>query len=373
MVIRQGPVADVVMNRSFWKGKRVFLTGHTGFKGAWLSLWLQESGANLTGYSLAPSTTPSLFEAGDVANGMTSTIGDIRDPESLLKGLRQASPEIVFHLAAQPLVRQSYANPVETYATNVMGLVHLLEGVKATSSVRVLVNVTSDKCYENHEWPWGYRETDRVGGHDPYSSSKACAELITTSYRAAFFNPGEHPRHGVAIATARAGNVIGGGDWAEDRLVPDILRAIDDSRSVEIRNPDSIRPWQHVLEPLAGYLMLAEKLHCEGPEFGGAWNFGPNEGDCKTVRWVTERLMACWGRSPVWQKQELEPLHEATFLKLDCSKARSRLDWQPRWDLRKALDQVVSWHQQWRQGRNMRSVSIEQIHEYETNSAGASA
>ena len=373
MVIRQGPVADVVMNRSFWEGKRVFVTGHTGFKGSWLSLWLQAAGADVTGYSLAPSTTPSLFDVGNVAQGMKSVIGDIRDSGSLLKSLRQSSPEVVFHLAAQPLVRQSYSHPVETYATNVMGLVHLLEGVRASSSVKVLVNVTSDKCYENREWPWGYRETDRVGGHDPYSNSKACAELVTASYRASFFDPVDHARHGVAIATARAGNVIGGGDWAEDRLVPDILRAIDHSRPVEIRNPESVRPWQHVLEPLAGYLMLGERLYCEGPEFGGAWNFGPDHEDCKTVRWMTESLMACWGRSPDWKNQKVQPLHEATFLKLDCSKAKSRLGWQPRWALGEALDRVVRWHREWRQGRDMRGVSMQQIYEYETTVSKASA
>ncbi len=352
------------MNPDFWKGKRVFLTGHTGFKGSWLSLWLQQMGASLTGYALAPPTTPSLFELGAVGKGMHSIIADVRDAAALAKAMREARPEIVIHMAAQPLVRYSYANPVETYAVNVMGTVHLLEAVRQTGTVRALVNVTSDKCYENKEWLWGYREMEPMGGHDPYSNSKACAELVTAAYRSSYFNPAKYSEHGVAIASARAGNVIGGGDWAEDRLIPDILRAIEARQPVFIRSPHAIRPWQHVLEPLSGYLTLAEKLCTEGPAYAEGWNFGPPDTDARPVQWIVEQLTAQWGEGASWQLDANAHPHEAHYLKLDCSKARARLGWYPCWDLPTALAGIVRWHKQMLLGDNMRSVSLEQIADY---------
>lgn len=274
------------MNRSFWKNKRVFLTGHTGFKGAWLSLWLEEMGALVSGYSLAPNTNPSLFKLASVGKNMNSYIGDIRDLASLQRAMTAAKPDIVLHLAAQPLVRESYINPLETYSTNVMGTVHFLECIRSISSIRAAVIVTSDKCYENKEWPWSYRENEPMGGYDPYSNSKGCAELVTASYRSSFFNSSNYESHGVALASARAGNVIGGGDWAKDRLVPDILKSFEDSKKVIIRNPNAIRPWQHVLEPLSGYLTLAQSLFEKGPTNADAWNFGPSESEAKSVEWI---------------------------------------------------------------------------------------
>ena len=271
------------MNPSFWRSKKVFFSGHTGFKGSWLCLWLQQLGAEVTGYALAPPTSPSLFEVAHVAQGMKSLCGDIRDGAALAKAMREAVPDIVIHMAAQPLVRRSYLDPVETYSANVMGTVHLLEAVRQTQSVRAVVNVTSDKCYENKEWVWGYRESDPMGGFDPYSNSKGCAELVTAAYRNSFFNPAKYSEHHVALASVRAGNVIGGGDWAEDRLIPDILAAFEKSQPVVIRNPHAIRPWQHVLEPLAGYLQLAQKLYEDGATYAEGWNFGPNDEDAQPV------------------------------------------------------------------------------------------
>ena len=276
------------IDADFWRGRRVFLTGHTGFKGGWLALWLQRLGADVTGYALDPPTTPSLFAVARVGAGMRSIINDIRDAETLAQAMREAQPEIVIHMAAQPLVRYSYQAPVETYATNVMGTVHLLEAVRQTDSVRAVVNVTSDKCYENREWVWGYRENEPMGGYDPYSNSKGCAELVTAAYRNSYFNPAQYSQHGVALASARAGNVIGGGDWAEDRLIPDILRAIAAGEAVNIRSPHAIRPWQHVLEPLSGYLLLAQRLIEDGPAHAEGWNFGPSEEDARPVQWIVE-------------------------------------------------------------------------------------
>lgn len=272
---RESPMEGLVMNSKFWQGKKVFLTGHTGFKGSWLSLWLQSMEVQLTGYALPPPTNPSLFEEADVAIGMTSIAGDICNLANLTKSVQNSKPEIIFHLAAQPLVRHSYENPVETYSTNVMGLVNLFEAVRKTPEVRSVVIVTTDKCYENREWVWPYRENEAMGGHDPYSSSKACAELVTAAYRSSFYNPLEYKHHGVGIATARAGNVIGGGDWSKDRLIPDILNAVNTNTPIQLRNPNAIRPWQHVLEPLHGYITLAEKLYSNGQNFSEAWNFGP--------------------------------------------------------------------------------------------------
>jgi CDP-glucose 4,6-dehydratase len=357
---------DLGMNTGFWQGKKVFLTGHTGFKGGWLSLWLQQLGAEVHGYALAPSTDPSIFEVADVASGMaSSTITDIRDADALKAALAHSRPDIVFHLAAQPLVRYSYKSPVETYAVNVMGTVNLLEAIRDTKTVKAVVNVTTDKCYENREWVWPYREDEAMGGHDPYSSSKACAELITAAYRRSFFEA-----QGVALATARAGNVIGGGDWSEDRLIPDFLRAIDQQQPVVIRSPDAIRPWQHVLEPLCGYLLLAEYLYRKGASHSGAWNFGPADEDARIVGWIIEYMVQ---RMPgaSWRLDDASHVHEAHTLKLDSSKARSGLRWQPRWRLEQALDRVVAWHQAWKRGQDMHAFCLAQITEYEHEVRGS--
>lgn len=321
------------MTPDLWRNRRVFVTGHTGFKGAWLSLWLQRLGAEVTGYALAPDTTPSLFDAARVGEGMRSILGDVRDLDALRDALQQSNAEVVFHLAAQSLVRESYARPVDTYATNVMGTVHLLEAVRETKSVQAVVIVTSDKCYENRELAQPFREGEPLGGHDPYSNSKACAELVASAYRSSFF-----PN----IATARAGNVIGGGDWAKDRLVPDLVRAFTNGEAAVIRNPLSIRPWQHVLEPLHGYLLLAESL-LRG-EAADAWNFGPNESDIRPVQWVADALVSRWGNGARWTQDAAEHPHEAQTLKLDSTRARSLLRWTPRLSLDTALDWIVEWH-----------------------------
>lgn len=352
------------MNPSFWFGKRVFLTGHTGFKGSWLSLWLQQLNANITGFSLPPPTNPSLFETAQVAQGMSSIIGDIRNADALVQAMRQAAPDIVIHMAAQPLVRRSYVNPVETFSTNVMGTVNLFEAVRQTPSVRAVVNVTTDKCYENREWVWGYRENEPMGGFDPYSSSKGCAELVTAAYRNSFFNPVTDNTHQVAVATARAGNVIGGGDWAEDRLIPDIVRAVQSNQIVTIRNPRAIRPWQHVLEPLSGYLILAEKLYTEGAIFAEAFNFGPVEEDAKPVQWIVEELTHGWGGGAGWYVDGGINPHEAHYLKLDCSKARIMLGWNPRWPLDRALQAIITWHKAYQDGKNMHTLCLRQIADY---------
>jgi CDP-glucose 4,6-dehydratase len=354
------------MKHDFWRGKRVFMTGHTGFKGSWLSLWLQQLGATLTGYALTPPTNPSLFEVASVGQDMRSIIADIRDAEMLAKAMRETRPEIVIHMAAQPLVRYSYQAPIETYATNVMGTVHLLDAVRQTSTVRAVVNITSDKCYDNKEWPWGYRENEPMGGYDPYSSSKGCAELVTAAYRNSYFNPAKYAEHGIAIATARAGNVIGGGDWAENRLIPDILRAIEAGQPVNIRSPYAIRPWQHVLEPLGGYITLAEKLYREGSVFAEGWNFGPADEDAKPVQWIVEQLTAAWGEGAAWQLDQGSQPHEAHYLKLDCSKAKARLGWHPRWQLSDALSSIVAWHKGLLDRANMKTLTLNQIASYET-------
>ncbi|MQA23195.1 CDP-glucose 4,6-dehydratase [Rugamonas sp. FT103W] len=357
----------MAMNPSFWHGKRVFLTGHTGFKGSWLSLWLQQLGAHVTGYALEAPSKPSLFETAQVGAGMTSIIGDIRDGAALREAMTKAQPEIVIHMAAQALVRYSYANPVETYATNVMGLVNFFEAVRNTPGIKAVVNVTSDKCYENKEWAWGYRENEAFGGYDPYSNSKACAELVTAGYRSSFFNPEKYAEHGVGLGSGRAGNVIGGGDWAEDRLIPDMVRAIAAGKPVRIRSPHAIRPWQHVLEPLSGYLALAEHLYLQGADFAEGFNFGPHDIDARPVEWIISRLCESWGDGAGW---ELDPQagqqpHEAHYLKLDCSKARSRLHWQPRWHLGHTIDMIVAWHQAHARGADMRALTLAQIDTYQ--------
>ena len=347
----------VAVNSGYWQGKRVFLTGHTGFKGGWLALWLQAMGAKVHGYSLGPPTEPNLFSVARIGDGMSASIvADIRDADSFTRAMQAAQPEIVFHLAAQPLVRRSYADPVETYATNVIGTVNLFEAVRATPNIRAVVNITTDKCYENREWLWGYRENEPMGGHDPYSSSKACAELVTSAYRRSYFDAA-----GVAVASARAGNVIGGGDWAADRLVPDTLRAFDECRPVQIRYPSAIRPWQHVLEPLRGYLLLAEHLVSGDKTYAEGWNFGPDDSDARSVEWIVSHLADVWGHGACWIRDEAEHPHEAAYLKLDISKARSRLGWNPHWNLEQALDQTVSWYRAWQGGVDMRDFTLKQI------------
>jgi CDP-glucose 4,6-dehydratase len=353
------------MTAAFWEGRRVFLTGHTGFKGGWLALWLTSLGAKVHGYALRPAADPNLFTVARVADGLAShTIGDVRDAGALAQALASAAPDVVFHLAAQPLVRESYRSPAYTYAVNVMGVVNLLEAVRGCLSVRAVVNVTTDKCYENREWLWGYREPEPLGGRDPYSSSKACAELVTAAYRDSFLAAA-----GVAVATARAGNVIGGGDWAQDRLVPDFFRAAQAARPLTVRYPDATRPWQHALEPLSGYLLLAEHLCTHGQTGAQAWNFGPAEEDVKPVRWLLEQLTgALPGTS--WNQASGKQLHEAGLLKLDSSKARHRLGWQPRWGLAEALQKTVDWHRAWTAGRDLRALSLEQIRAYQGGGTG---
>lgn len=355
----------VVLKPSFWKGKRVLLTGHTGFKGSWLSLWLQSMDVDLIGYALAPPTLHSLFDVAEVGKGMTSILGDIRDLIKLQTVFSEHKPEIVLHMAAQPLVRHSYQNPVETYSTNVMGTVHLLEAVRNTPGVKAVVNITTDKCYENREWIWGYRENEPMGGYDPYSNSKGCAELVSSAYRSSFFNASSHVQHGVALATVRAGNVIGGGDWAQDRLIPDILAAFEQGRIVDIRNPHAIRPWQHVLEPLRGYLTLAECLYEQGASFAEGWNFGPVEEDARPVGWIVEQMAAMWGESAQWKVDMGDHPHEAHYLKLDISKARTRLGWQPALRLNDALRLIIDWSKQRQASADMRQLTLNQIQAYQ--------
>ncbi len=352
------------MNAEFWAGKRVFITGHTGFKGSWLSLWLQHMGAKVTGYALRPPTSPAMFEVADVGKGMISIIGDIRDGDAVRVAMKSAAPEIVIHMAAQPLVRYSYVAPTETYSTNVMGTVNVLEAARFVSGIRGIVNVTSDKCYDNREWVWGYREDEAMGGYDPYSSSKGCAELVTAAYRSSFFNKQNFPNQSASLASARAGNVIGGGDWAEDRLVPDILSAMSKGEPVCIRSPQAVRPWQHVLEPLSGYLLLAKKLYENGDEFAEAWNFGPNDVDAKPVQWIVEQLSELWGEGATWKVDTGQHPHEAHYLKLDCSKAYNRLHWRPKWNLSQTLAKIIAWQRAYLKKKDMRAKSIEQINEF---------
>lgn len=348
------------MNREFWRGKRVFLTGHTGFKGGWLVLWLAEMGVEVHGYALTPPTEPNFFTVANLQDRLTSsTIADIRDVATLTQAMQAAQPDIVLHLAAQSLVRCSYVAPVETYAVNVMGTVNLLEAVRLTPSVKAVVNVTTDKCYENREWVWPYRENEAMGGFDPYSSSKACSELVTAAYRRSFLHAAD-----IQLASARAGNVIGGGDWSDNRLIPDFLRAVDAGRTLTIRSPLATRPWQHVLEPLSGYLMLAEMLFIKGRGFAEAWNFGPEEACAKPVQWIVEYLC---GQVPgaTWHCDAALQPHEANMLKLDSSKAKVQLGWRPRWNLQTALGMTLVWHQAWKQGLSMVATSVQQIQAYE--------
>ncbi len=356
-----------MVDSDFWRERRVLLTGHTGFKGAWLALWLQMLGARVTGFSLGVPTQPSLYELARVGGGMEGIEGDVRDFRALAAALAAARPEVVIHMAAQSLVRPSFSEPRLTYEVNVMGTVNLLDAVRRDGNVRVVVNVTSDKCYENREWEWAYREHEPMGGHDPYSSSKGCAELVTDAFRRSFFCADASPR----LASARAGNVIGGGDWGEDRLIPDLMRAALEGRSVHVRSPDSIRPWQHVLNPLSGYLMLTQALWSSERHARG-WNFGPAEEDARPVRWIVQRMAALWPAQLPWVEgvePHRLPLHEARYLKLDSSRARSHLGWRPRWDLEQGLEATVAWYRALHAGEDMRAFTAEQIQSYQRAAA----
>ncbi len=353
------------MNHHFWKNKRVFVTGHTGFKGSWLCLLLNSLGAKVFGYSLKTHTSPNLFELLNIEKQIEiSNVGDVRDLAALKKAMMMTNPDIILHLAAQSLVRYSYEHPVETYETNVLGTVHILEAMRSSSTAKVFINVTSDKCYENKEWNRGYHEKDNMGGYDPYSSSKGCAELITAAYRSSYFNPKNFKQHGKAIATARAGNVIGGGDWASDRLIPDIMNALIRKEHPEIRFPFAIRPWQHVLEPLYGYLTLAEKMW-ESPElFSESWNFGPKDEDCQSVNWVVNKIYEIWEYTLGWQQTEKNEPHEANFLKLNIKKANKLLKWHPCWNLSEALQATVEWYQCWVKKQDILQLTLDQIAKY---------
>jgi CDP-glucose 4,6-dehydratase len=352
------------MDTTFWKFRKVFVTGHTGFKGSWLALWLLSMGAEVCGYALDPPTDPSLYRILDLEGQLQSIRGDIRDLSAISSAMQDFQPEVVIHMAAQSLVRLSYQNPVETYAVNVLGTVHLLEAVRNTPSVRAVVVVTSDKCYENQEWESPYREHEPMGGHDPYSSSKGCAELVTAAYRRSFFHSNGRAGHRVAVASARAGNVIGGGDWALDRLVPDIMRAFAAGNPVVIRKPEAVRPWQHVLEPLAGYLTLVERLYLEGPAFAEGWNFGPADSDARPVQYLVSELARLWGDAAKWQSGTAEKVHEAHLLRLDSSKARLQLGWSPRWSLDETLAKTVEWYKCFYGGDDARSCTLKQIAAY---------
>lgn len=361
----QRPLEHVVVDPGFWRGKKVLVTGHTGFKGSWLSLWLQSLEADLVGYSAGVPTTPSLFELAGIGEGMISVEGDVRDGAALEEVVARHRPEIVFHLAAQPIVRRSFRDPVETYETNVLGTVHLFEAVRKADFVRVLVNVTSDKCYEEREGAPPYREDDPKGGRDPYSSSKACAELVTAAYRHSFFTGGSTGSEQTALASARAGNVIGGGDWAEDRLVPDLMRSALSGAPALIRNPDAVRPWQHVLNPLSGYLLLAERLWTDR-SYADGWNFGPEEDDAKPVRWLVDRIRALWGDELSFEiEQDADHPREARSLELDSSKARSKLGWSPRWDLEQGVTSLVEWYKAYAAGRANRDLILTQIEAFQ--------
>jgi CDP-glucose 4,6-dehydratase len=351
---------ETVVTPNVWRGRRVLITGHTGFKGSWLALWLSELGAEVTGFALAPPTTPSLFETANIAKNVNHILGDVRDLDAVRSAVAKAQPEVVFHLAAQPIVRYSYQEPVETYATNVMGTVHVLEACRQVAGLRAIVAVTSDKCYENREWIWPYRENDPMGGYDPYSSSKGAAELVISAYRRSFFS------FGAGVASVRAGNVIGGGDWAADRLIPDLVRAFEAGRRPDIRSPQSVRPWQHVLEALGGYLMIAERLLGGDASAATGWNFGPSDDDAKPVSWIVENMLTKWGEGAPdgWDRPVGEQPHEAHLLRLDCSKARTELGWRPVLSLDDALRLVVEWHRAVHAGGDARQISLAQLAQY---------
>jgi CDP-glucose 4,6-dehydratase len=366
-------VADVdvfgrVVDERFWTGKRVLVTGHTGFKGSWLTLWLTSMGAEVVGVSNGRPTEPCLFDVTRLGVDVASVETDVRHLDQVERAVRDFQPDVVLHLAAQPLVRRSYQDPVETYATNVMGTVHVLEAVRRVGTARVVVNVTSDKCYENREWEWGYREDEPMGGRDPYSSSKGCAELVTAAFRSSFFAAHNTP----AVASVRAGNVIGGGDWGADRLVPDLMGAALSGVPVRVRSPQAVRPWQHVLNPLSGYLLLAQHLW-DAREFADGWNFGPPDTEVRTVGWIVNRITALWGPSLQWESDPDEQPHEAHVLRLDSSRARARLGWSPGWDLERGLRATVDWYRAHRDGEDMRAFSLAQIRAYQSASSASSA
>ncbi len=355
-----------MLNRSFWKGRKVFLTGHTGFKGSWLSLWLDALGANVTGYALDPPTQPSLFEQAEVSGVLRSICADIRDFPRLRSALAECRPDVVIHMAAQSVVPRGYEDPIETYSSNVMGTVHLLEALRQLGRRCVVVNVTSDKCYENREWDWGYRENDPMGGHDPYSNSKACAELVTSAFRDSYFGARDVAQLRIAVASARAGNVIGGGDWTAHQLIPDLMRAFLAGQRCLIRSPSAIRPWQFVLDPLRGYLMLAERLAEDADQFASAWNFGPAEVEARPVSWIASELARLWGNSASWSNDPGKYPQEAHYLKLDASKAKAHLDWHPVLPLNRALEWIVEWYRSFQAGDNLAHLTRTQIERYET-------
>jgi CDP-glucose 4,6-dehydratase len=346
------------IDKDFWQGKRVFLTGHTGFKGSWLALWLHSLGAVVKGYALSPPTDPSLFKEAKIDSIIDSQISDIRDQDVLHKSMTTFNPDILIHMAAQPLVRYSYDAPIETYEVNVIGTAKVLEAARSCANLKAIVNITTDKCYENDGRSEGYKESDPMGGHDPYSSSKGCAELVASAYRRSFLQG-----QGIGIASVRAGNVIGGGDWADDRLIPDILRSFEKDEPVVIRNPKATRPWQHVLEPLSGYLILAQKLYEDQKEYAEGWNFGPNEKDVRPVDWILDKMISKWPNSS-WELDQNSNPHEAGFLKLDITKAKSKLDWHPAWELSQSLDKIIDWHRAWLNKEDMQAVCLAEIEEY---------
>lgn len=350
----------------FWSSRKVLLTGHTGFKGGWLAHWLTQLGADVTGIGLPPENDPSLFELTDVASTVDSHFADITQTSLVADIVSACQPEVIFHLAAQPLVRRSYDEPIETYRTNVMGTANVLDAARKLACCRAIVNVTTDKCYQNNEWVWGYREDDRLGGYDPYSNSKACSELVTAAYRQSYFDPANYDQHRCAVGSARAGNVVGGGDWSVDRLLPDIIRAFERGEPVDIRNPSATRPWQHVLEPLSGYILLAQRLGTGDGDYAEGWNFGPNEESNRDVGWIVETATRLWGNGATSNvAPEVDAPHEATFLHLDCSKAKSRLGWKPVWNIEETLQRVIDWHQQYKQGTNMKDWTLQEIKAYE--------
>jgi CDP-glucose 4,6-dehydratase len=359
-----------MVNRRFWNGKRVFVTGHTGFKGGWMATWLSDMGARVAGYGLKPDTDPSYFTTCRLDRYLQSTIGDVRDKDEVRRAMQAQEPDVVFHMAAQALVRRSYREPVETFATNLMGTVHILDAVRHVPSVRVVIVVTSDKCYENREWLWGYRESEPMGGYDPYSASKACAELATSAYRRSYFDTSDRP---LGVATVRAGNVIGGGDWAVDRLVPDAVRALRQGEPLILRNPGSVRPWQHVLEPLAGYLMLAEHLWSEGKQWAEAWNFGPQDEDAVSVAFLADLIIRTWGEGTWRAGPGQQSLHEGRYLKLDCTKAKQMLGWRPRLTLEEAVAMTTEWYRKALYSgstTDLGAFTIEQIQSYEARLEG---
>lgn len=349
-----------MINKNFWNNKKVFLTGHTGFKGSWLAMWLKSMGVNLKGYSLSPEDKINLFEKASIENNMISEIGDIRDYNRLYNSIIDFKPEILIHMAAQPIVRKSYEDPIDTYSTNVMGTINILESARACPSLKSIVIVTSDKCYENKETQNPYKENEPMGGHDPYSSSKGCCELLINSYRRSFFND----NNSSGLASVRAGNVVGGGDWSKDRLIPDILKSFKKNESVIIRNPSAIRPWQHVLDCLSGYLVLTEKLYFNNEKFSGAWNFGPNINDCKPVEWIVEKMISVSGKNIDWVLDKKSNPHEANTLILDNNKSKKFLKWKPKWNIEESITKIIEWHKKNLNDENINEMCLSQINDY---------